>query len=401
MTQVAFQYKAIDRQGAVSKGSVQASDRQGAYRELVSAGLKPLHIAPARGSLFGKGGKRVPVKDLAHLTYQLSVLLEARVPIVQGLEAIADQETNEFLQQVIRDVADQIATGSTVTDALTPHRALFGDVYIETVRAAEISGNMVEVLGHLAEMLERNFEMRKRVKGALMYPLCVIVALGVAVSFLMVFVVPRFAKMFAARGMELPLPTQIVIGISNVMMNYWYLVIGGSVFAVWGVRRLNRNPKSQRWLDTQLHRVPLLRDMLKGLAISRFAHVLGIAFRSGLNLIDALDMAGRASGRPLLESDTQMMKEQVNHGGRLTECMNNCDYLPGFAKRMIAAGEEAGELPRMCEIVARHYDRETDHLTKNVSTLIEPIMIAGLAGVVLVIALAIFLPMWNMAALLG
>ena len=401
MTTTAFQYKAIDRRGAMAKGSIQANDRQHAYREIVAAGLKPIHIAPARRSIMARNNKKIPLKDLAHLTHQLAVLLEARVPIVQGLEAIGEQETNEHIKAVIMDIANQISTGSNVTDALSAHRELFGDVYVETVRAAEISGNMVTVLGHLGEMLERNYEMRKRVKGALMYPICVIVALAVAVTFLMIFVVPKFAKMFESRGMDLPLPTQVVIGLSSFIQNYWYLIIGGAIAAAWGLRRAQRNPKARRVIDTFLHRVPFLRDMLKGVAISRFAHVLGIGFRSGLNLLDALDMAGRASGRPLLEADAETMKQQVNLGGRLRECLSSTRYVPPFARRMISAGEEAGELPRMCEIVARHYDRETEHLAKNVATLIEPIMIAGLAVVVLVIALAIFLPMWNMAALLG
>ena len=129
-----------------------------------------------------------------------------------------------------------------------------------------------------------------------------------------------------------------------------------------------------------------LRDILSGLAVSRFAHVFGLSFRSGLSLIDALDMSGRASGRPLLQSDAEKMKEQVNQGGRLSDCLNTCEYLPGFSRRMIVAGEEAGELPKMCDIVARHYDREVEHLTKNIATLIEPVMIVGLAAVVLLIA---------------
>ncbi len=135
--------------------------------------------------------------------------------------------------------------------------------------------------------------------------------------------------------------------------------------------------------------------------MSRFSHVLGTSLQSGLGLIDALEMAGGASGRPLLQADTQKMREQVKEGGRLTDVMLACAYLPGFARRMIAAGEETAEMPRMCEIVARHYDREVAHLTKNLPTVLEPILIVGLAGVFLIIALAIFLPMWELGALMG
>jgi type II secretory pathway component PulF len=207
--------------------------------------------------------------------------------------------------------------------------------------------------------------------------------------------------LFAKRGLALPLPTQIVIGISNFMRDYWYLVIGGTIGGVWGLRRAWATPVSRRKIDTWLHAIPFMRDMLRGLAISRFASVLGISLRSGLSIIDALEMGGRASGRPLLQDDAQKLRDQVNTGGRLSDVIVTCEYFPSFTRRMISAGEEAAELPKMCEIISKNYDREVEHLAKNVSTLIEPIMIVGLAGIVLVIALAIFLPMWDMGSLVG
>jgi type II secretory pathway component PulF len=250
-------------------------------------------------------------------------------------------------------------------------------------------------------MLDRQYEMAKNVKSALMYPICVILALTFAVAFLMIFVIPGFADLFAKRGVELPLPTIIVIGISDVLRIYWYAFVGGAVLGIWGLRHAWRTPNSRRRMDTWLHRVPFVRDVLRGLAISRFATVLGIALRSGLSIIDAVDMGGRASGRPLLQADAEKLRDQVNTGGRLSDVIVTCQYFPAFARRMIAAGEEAAEMSRMCEIVARNCDRDVDHLTKNVTTIIEPVMIVGLAGVVLLIALSIFLPMWNMAAVMG
>jgi type II secretory pathway component PulF len=154
-------------------------------------------------------------------------------------------------------------------------------------------------------------------------------------------------------------------------------------------------------IDRCLHRVPAVRTVLVGLAVSRFSHVFGLCIRSGLSLIESLEMAGAASGRPLLEADAERMRQQVNHGGRLSDVLMTCSYLPAFARRMMAAGEQAAELSKMCGIVARHYDREVSHVAKNAATLIEPVLIAGLAAVVLVIALSIFLPMWNMAVVIG
>jgi type II secretory pathway component PulF len=400
MTQLSFQYQAIDRRGMRTRGVLQAPDRSQAYRQIRAAGLQPVRINAVRAGRSARS-KKVTLKDIANLTHQFAVLMEARIPVVDGLKSIAEQEHNPRLRDVLIDVANRISAGSAVTDALLAHRAVFGDVYIETIRAAEKTGNMVSVLQLLSEMLEKQYEMQKGVKGALMYPVCVVIALSGAVTFLMVFIVPRFAAMFKTRGIELPLPTRIMVGGSELLQAYWYLALAGLVAGMLGLRALWRSPLHRAMVDRFLHRIPVVCDLLRGLAISRFSQVLGLSLRSGLSLLEALSLAGRASGRPLLASDAEKMREQVNHGGRLADVLLTCSYFPPFTRRMLTAGEEAGELSKMCTVVTRHYDREVTHLTKNVTTVIEPVMIAGLAGVVLLVALAIFLPMWNMAALVG
>lgn len=397
MSQLTFQYTAISDRGQRIKGVLQAIDQTDAYRALAAQGLRPLRIRGRRRAR----RQRITTKDLSHLTYQFSVLLEARIPISEGLRAIAEQENNARLAEVLHDVAQQIEGGCSVTEAMSPYRNLFGDVYIETVRAAETSGNMIQVLSRLAEMLEQQYDMQKNVRGALIYPSCVVIALGLAITFLMMFVVPKFAAMYGDRGIELPAMTRLLMGFSGFVRGYWWAMLGAGVVGAVGLRKAWRNDASRARLDTWLHHVPFMRAVLKGVAISRFAQVFGLSLQSGLSLIDSLDMAGRASARPLLMADAEKMRFKVNHGGRLSDVMMACEYLPTFAKRMITAGEEAGELPRLCQIVARHYDREVSHLTRNVSTVIEPILIAGLAGIVLIVALAIFLPMWNMASLIG
>lgn len=399
MTQLVFHYLALDRSGARAKGQVEAADRNDAYRQLTAAGLRPLRLR-GRSSRSGRR-RKITLRDLSHLTYQLSVLLEARISMVDGLRSVVEQEPNERLRRVVEDVASRIAAGSTVTEAMTEYRDLFGDVYVETIRAAEATGNMTLVLSKLAEMLDNRYEMNKAVKGAMMYPICVVSTLVLAILVLLIFVVPNFASMFADRGVELPVPTQMLIGFSTFLQANWYFLLGGFLATAWGLRTAWGRPNGRRRIDNALHRVPVVRELLRGFAVSRFAHVFGLTLGSGLSLIDALEIAGRVSGRPLLQADSEKMKEQVKHGGRLSDVMMRCSYLPGFAKRLFIAGEEAAELTRMCGIVARHYDREVKHLTKNLTTVIEPIMIVGLAGIVCILALAIFLPMWNMSTLIG
>jgi len=398
MSKLTYKYRAVDSQGKRKTGELQADDQNDAYRQLTAAGMKPLKLKASRG---GSRNSKVGVKQLAHLTYQFSVLLEARIPIAEGLRSIAAQENNRRFREVIEDVATQIEAGYTVTEALNNHRELFGDVYIETVRAAEISGNMVKVLGRLAEMLEQRYESNKNIKGALIYPICVLVAMVLGGAFLVMFVIPKFSALYSKRSIDLPLPTVMLVNLSNFLRAYWPFVLFGIATVFYVVRSAWRREATRAKLDGVMHKVPFLRDVLRGLAVSRFCHVLGTSLQSGLGLIDSLEMSARASGRPLLIADVQKMTEQVKEGGRLADVMLACDYLPGFARRMIAAGEETAEMPRMCEIVARHYDREVDHLTKNLPTVIEPILIVGLAGMFLVIALAIFLPMWDLGRIMG
>ncbi|MHC4127981.1 MAG: type II secretion system F family protein [Planctomycetota bacterium] len=401
MNQLTYSYKAVDAQGSRKRGVLQAENQSEAYRQLTAAGLKPIKLTARRAGGQGMRSKRVGAKELAHLTYQFSVLMEARIPIADGLRSIAEQERNLRLQEVIEDVARQIEAGYSITEAMSQHRSLFGDVYIETVRAAEVSGNMVKVLARLAEMLEMRYESNKNINGALIYPICVLIAMILGGAFLMIVIVPKFAGMYENRGVDLPYPTQLLLSTSAFVRTAWPLVLAGIGGAIWAVRSAWRSPATRHRMDTLMHKLPFLREVLRGLAVSRFSHVLGTSLQSGLGLIDALEMAGGASGRPLLQADTQKMREQVKEGGRLTDVMLACAYLPGFARRMIAAGEETAEMPRMCEIVARHYDREVAHLTKNLPTVLEPILIVGLAGVFLIIALAIFLPMWELGALMG
>ena len=401
MSQITFQYKAIGASGRTAKGHTEASDRDQAYQNIVAMGLRPITIVQKRAGGLRLRRKKVSLKDLSHLTFQFSVLIDARIPIADGLHSIAEQETNEQLKKVITEIATNIESGETISASMEPHRDIFGEVYLQTIRAAEVSGNLSNVLAHLAQMLDQQYETNKNIKSAMMYPMCVIGALTLAVAFLVVFVIPKFAEMFEARGVELPLLTRALMAVGQFGQSYWFIIIPTLISAVVLFKRMYRDEQVQRKVDNFMHKIPHLRDLLIGIGISRFCHIFGLSLRSGLSLIDALDMGGASSGRPLLQADTQLMREQVNQGGRLTDVLSNCDYIPPFSRRMLAAGEEAGELPKMCDIIARHYDREVAHLAKNISTIIEPIMIVGLAAIVLVIALAIFLPMWNLAVVIG
>lgn len=397
-----FEYQAVDRAGARRRATVTAATKAEAYRKVAALGLTPLVIRPtARGFSRRSRRRRVPTKELAHFTYQLGVLVSARIPISEGLLGVAQQEKEGVLRDVVMDLAKRIQSGEQVAVAMEAHKDALGDVYVETVRAAERSGNLSKVLDHLSETLERGQEQARMVRSALMYPACVVGVLGLAVFFLVGFVVPKFATMFQSKGLQLPFFTRLLMALGLSVQHYWWAYLLGAGLAAFGFRSMLRSEGGRGFLDAAVHRVPYIRDIVIGATISRFCSIFSLGLQSGLGLIESLDLAGKAAGRPVLNREVQRMVGQVRSGGRLTDCLSSCDYFTPFSKRMLVAGEQSAEIPRMCGVVARHYDRETTHLAKNLSTVVEPVLIVAIAGVVLVIALAIFLPMWDMAKLVG
>lgn len=401
MTAIAFDYRAIDRSGAIRRGVTSAASQGEAYRRLVALGLTPVRLTQAAAGRGLLRTAKVRTRDLAHFTYQLGVLISARIPISEGLLSIAQQEREPSLRVLITDIAKRIESGEQLAGAMNAHRKQLGDIYVETVRAAERSGNLPKVMDILSDMLERQLETTRMVRGALMYPACVVTVLSGATLFLVGFVVPKFAAMFRSKGQQLPEFTEALMFLGTSLRSHWWayaLVVAGIVF---GIRTMWRRPRGRQAIDRLLHRIPYLNRILVGLAVSRFCQIFGVSLSSGLGLIESLELAGKASGRPLLAADIAMLISRVRTGGRLTEVLGECAYLTPFTRRMLSAGEQSAELPRMCAVVARHYDRETTHLTKNLGTVIEPVLIVGIALVVLVVALAIFLPMWDMVKLVG
>ncbi len=400
MNTTVFSYTALDRKGVKVRGVTKAPAEVDAFRQISAAGLKPVKIRAVKER---RGGvrRRIGMREVAHFTYQLSVLIGARVPIGEGMRSIAEQEPPGKFREVINDMARRIDAGGRIADAMAEHQAVFGELYVQTVRAAEQSGNMIKVLEYLSDMLERSIETRQQLRSALMYPVCVISVLGIAVFVLVGFVVPRFAKLFAARNVELPVFTQIMMAVGFSFQNYWWAYLAGLIAAGLATRRAWGRPASRAVMEKALHKVPVLKNILVGAAVARFTRVFGLCLNSGLGLIDALQMAGKAAARPMMQQDAERMVDQVRTGGRLSSVLVACEYLPPFAKRMLTSGEESAELTKMCGVIARHYERDCASTSKNISTVIEPVLIVLIAVIVLFVALAIFLPMWDMVKLMS
>lgn len=403
MSTLTFEYRALQANGVEARGVTTGANKAEAYRQLLARGLTPVRLVPvhAGGGRKRASRKRIPSSDLAHFTYQFGVLMSANLGVAEGLRSIAEQEKPGTLRDLIEDLATRVQAGETIAGAMETHRELLGDVYVEAVRAAEKAGTLPAVLEHLSEMLERTLESQRQVKGALMYPACVVAVLTLATTFLVAFVIPKFAGMFAKRGAELPFVTKTLMLIGQSLQNCWWLYLGVLVAAGLALRSTLMRPEGRLALDRLLHRVPYIKTILVGLAISRFSRILGIGVSSGLSLIESVDLAGKASGRPSLAREAQLMADHIRSGGTLTSATSESRYLTPFARRMLSAGERSGDIPRMCGVVSRQYERESSALAKNIATVIEPLLVVAIAAVVLIVALAIFMPMWDSMKLVG
>lgn len=400
MTVTSYEYVAVDRTGTRRRASLHASNRKDAFRKITASGLTPVSIRVQRSRTPLPGmGKQVKLAQIAALTRELSVLVEAKIPIAHGISSIAEHEQDPELRNILTKLASDIEAGASITEALAEHPGAFDDVYIETMRAAESSGNLVSVTQHLADMLERQIETRQRIRQAMAYPVIVITAVGLALGVILGFVVPKFEGMFAASGAELPLATRVVQSVGHFVNAYWWALGLGGLGLMIVLMRVYRTRPGRAVFEELWLRLPWLHLVIVSGTAARFSRVFGIALDSGLSVIDAMRLGGSASGRPLFNDECQAMAARLAKGQRLSKVLEQTRYLPPFARRMFGAGRDTKDLASACSIIARHYDRESSNLTRNINTIIEPILTVLMAAIVLVVALAVFLPMWQMVSL--
>jgi type IV pilus assembly protein PilC len=399
MSNETFQYTAVDASGVTREGVTNAATRIEAFRQIAATGLTPTRIKRT-GKKRRRRDRGVRSKDVAHFTHQLSVLIDARIPLSDGLRTIGEQESSPALREIVLDVADRIESGEPVADSLAMHPGAFGEVYVETIRAAEKSGTLSRSMEYLSETLERSQDMRHQIRSALAYPVCVVTVLVVAVTFLVGFVVPRFARMYSGRGVDLPMITNVLMTVGESIQSFWWLYLSVVVIGIVSLRRLWKTESGKSVIERVLHRIPYLSDLLLAVSLARFARTLGLCMSAGVSLIEAIDLAGKTSGWEMLRREADTLTQRIRAGGRLAEALEPARQITPFAKRMLGAGEHSGELPRMCSIIARHYERDSATRTKYLTTVLEPVLVVLVAGIVLVVALAVFLPMWDMVTLL-
>jgi MSHA biogenesis protein MshG len=347
-----------------------------------------------------RGGKamRHAVTDFTH---QMAAVAESGIPIVSGLKAIREQTGNAQLRAALGRVAGRIEGGRTLADSLDAESEIFPTIYVMTVAAGEAAGKVPEVLQALARYREQEAETRSQIKSAMLYPMLVVGALILATTFMLIFVVPQFAKMFDKFEGELPLPTRILLNISGAITHHYFLIIAGVAALVLGLRFLLGYRAVRAWLDVRLLRLPVFGNLLLGVYMVRFIELLDLLTQAALPITQAISITADSMTNEALKSDVRGMLRAVEGGRSLTEAFSETRWLTPLVKRMLAIGEQAGRTDQIFAYLQKYYARQTERSVKMLSTLIEPVMVSSLAAVVLFFALAIFLPMWKLLKLVG
>ncbi|HSH08855.1 MAG TPA: type II secretion system F family protein [Oceanipulchritudo sp.] len=345
--------------------------------------------------------KKIKLEALTVFTQQLSSMLEAGLPLVSALEALQDQTENPVFQIIIRNVKMDISGGTAFSEAVAKYPNAFPNLFTSMVEAGEASGGLASILGKVAIYFEDTVKLIKQVKSAMTYPIAVIGLAVVLVQVLLIFVIPVFADMFSSFGKELPKPTQLLISTSNFLKAYIiYIIIGLIVF--WNVmQRILKTPKGRRAKDVVLLKVPIVGPLIQKIALSRFCRTYAILLRSGVPILRTLEIVSNASGNTFIERSCKEISKNISQGGQLSETLSEIPYFPPTVKHMARAGEQTGNVDGMMAKIADFYDAEVETTVDALTSLMEPALIVFLGVVIGSIVMAMFLPIFNLAGVVG
>lgn len=397
-----FRYKAADASGRIVHGELIAESRQSASEDLDTRGLLPLHIRPAVSILsrwqIRRGGAHWRIEDKVLFTQKFASLIKAGIPLLTALELVARQTKSAQVRTALRAVADHIANGQSLHEAMSDFPRLFDAVYLGAVRAGESTGRLDSTLAHTAEYLEREMNTRRRIKEAFRYPILVVAAIGVAGVLILKIVVPKFMAVYGQLGGDLPLPTRILMHAAELVNNVWWF-LPPTVVAVWiGWRLWTRTEYGRTWRDRTVLRLPIVGGLFLRVAVCRFARLFSVLFSAGLPATTSLEIVTDAVGNVVVGRDIEAMRERISSGGAVGEAARGA-VIPSLVHDMLTIGFEAGQVDRMLTEVARHYEQEVEYGVRRLSDRLQPIILAVLAAAVLTIALAVLMPMWNLISL--
>jgi type IV pilus assembly protein PilC len=343
---------------------------------------------------FGSG--KVKSKELAIFFRQFSVMIDAGLPLVQCLEILASNQENPAFQKTLNGVRTSVEGGSTLANAMRNYPKVFDDLTTNMIEAGETGGILDAILQRIATYVEKAVKMRAAVKSALVYPCAVIGIAVLIVGALLKFVVPVFVKMFDGMGVELPLPTKMVVGLSNFVQHFWLFFIFGAIAIFFGIRQVQKHPNGRYMWDSMLLKLPVFGMVLRKIAVARFTRTLGTLITSGVPILEGLSITARTSGNAVLEASLMKVRKAVEEGRTIVDPLKESGVFPNMVTQMIGVGEATGAMDSMLQKIADFYEDEVDAATKDMLTMLEPVMITFLGGAVGGIVISLYLPLFKL-----
>ena len=396
-----FEWTGKNSQGDVEKGEVTAESREAVQMQLKGKGITPSMIKPKEKKKFSFGGGKATDKDIVVFTRQFSVMIDAGLPLVQALDVISGQAENPVMRRVLTTIKGDVEGGATFADALKKHPNVFTDLYANMVAAGEAGGILDTILNRLAAYMEKAAKLKKQIKGAMVYPITILTIASFVVSVILIFVVPVFQDMFATLGGQLPLPTQIVVNFSNIMKAYWWAIGLGFVGFLFAFKQFRKTEKGRFITDSMALKIPIMGDLLRKVAVSKFTRTMGTLTSSGVPILEGLDITAKTAGNKVIERAVLMVKAGVSEGKTLAEPLKASGVFPDMVVHMIAIGEQTGALDTMMAKIADFYDDEVDSAVNGLTAAMEPMMMVFLGGSVGFIIVAMYLPIFKMMTLIN
>ncbi len=399
-----FTYTATNKEGKTVQGSAEAADKSSLVSLLSKQGLHPLVIKIDTGRGGKARAKKVKLKDLVVFTRQLSTMVSAGVPLTRSMSTLQSQTENKYFKQVVAGIMKDIEAGTSLADAFAKYPNVFSEVYVNMVRAGEAGGILDEILKRVASQVEQDASMRKKIKSAMMYPIVIFGITIIAFFGIMLFVIPKIGKILKDLGgedAELPVYTQAMLGISDFMQHNAIIIFPVLFFGIFMLRRYIRTPKGKYKFHSLLLRIPVIKNIIMKVAIARFARTFASLMSAGVGVLDALEVTGGAIGNKVIEAELKEAAKAVRNGKQLSEPLTGSKHFPPIVAQMLAIGEETGQIDTILIKVADFYEEEVETTIDGLSSLIEPLMIVVLGGMVGLIAASVMGPIASLSKNVG
>ncbi|MEA1994711.1 MAG: type II secretion system F family protein [Campylobacterota bacterium] len=394
-----FKWKGKNKTGNLLRGNIDAISEQTAVLKLRQQGLIPVSLKPTteKRKMILPIKRKVSQKELMTSTKQLSVMLKSGVSLTKSIDVLSKQQKNAKFADILQDVKKNIEEGLSFADALRKHKNIFSPLYTSTVEAGETGGNLNESLENIAALLERSLTLKRKIKGALAYPVIVSIVAIAVIILIMVKVIPTFAGIYQSAGMHLPLPTQIVINISMFVRKAFLPIILGIIAFVIIIKLLHKkNERARKFIDNVLLHLPLFGKLINKGIVARLSTTISSLVKGGLPLLEALSIAVKTAGNKVMEDALSSVRDKIRKGETIANAFSQAKIFEPMVVQMISVGEETGALDEMLESVSRFYEAEVDDTVKNLTSIMEPVMIVVLGGIIGFIVIAMYLPIFKL-----